>query len=172
MRTKSWRLVAVVLAVLIGIALFRDNRAPAASDGEQGGAPADTVASGMREVNVYFLKSGSDACAVYPVPRQVENNASAMRQAVQSLLTGPTSEEEKAGYASALRPGALLNSMVLENAVLNLDIEGALDPGFAKICKAGALYAELDATARQFPPIDSVIASLGGDIQLRSGLRE
>jgi spore germination protein GerM len=124
------------------------------------------------EVLAYLLDPEPDPedflCdAVEPVTRLVEP-PELLSGALKALLAGPTVEELGAGYGSwfSEETGWSVESVTITDGVAYIDFseDSPLIPNASTSCGAMGLWAQLDSTAMQFPAVDEVVYSFGGDI--------
>lgn len=135
-----------------------DVAAPAPTETPRPSAPAEM------SVNVYFshrTRSGSDFSAVFPVQRTV-SGARPATGALEQLIRGPTSDEQREGYSSEL--AAMLNGPSMCGGP---DFQLGIENGIATVrfCRrfssAGVgqdarARSQLEATLKQFPTVQRV----------------
>lgn len=124
------------------------------------------------EVLVYLLggpdadPDGFDCAAVSPVVRNVHPPA-LLRGAFEALLAGPTDEEREAGYDSwfSSDTGWSLGSVTIVDGVARIDFseDSPLINNASTSCGSAGFLAQLDSTALQFPTVEEVVYSFGGD---------
>lgn len=124
------------------------------------GAPTSTV-------QVWFSSGdGYDCGEVTAVTRAIGSDAEPIRAAFDSLVAGPTAEDEAAGagsFFSAETAGAV-ESVILQDGLLTVDFVDfrSLIPNASTSCGSQALRAQLDATAFQFDDVGRVRYKIQG----------
>ena len=133
-----------------------------------GGGDSEAPAPRMVTVEVFFndLDRG-DVDEVFGVQRQVVFPR-VLRGAMTELLQGPTADEQAAGYWSwfSQDTAGLLRSVEITDRVAQISFDASLPeviPNASTSAGSAALLAALDATATQFPTVDSAVYSLEGD---------
>ncbi|MDH5371557.1 MAG: GerMN domain-containing protein [Acidimicrobiia bacterium] len=127
------------------------------------------------EVMVYLV-GGPDAdpdnydCSlVSPVVRVVEPPAT-LAGAMQALLAGATADELAAGYDSwfSEEVGWELESAIIADGVARIDFseDSPFINNASTSCGSFSFLGQLTMTATQFPAVDEVIFSIGGDAQV------
>lgn len=140
-----------------------------------GGSPtAQTTASPSpepttRTVQVFFANTDlGDPCGdVFPLEREVPL-AAPLRGSLESLLAGPTDAERTDGYDSWFSEATadLLANVRIDDGTALVSFRAELPeviPNASSSCGSTALLASLDATATQFPEVDTAIYDLDGD---------
>jgi spore germination protein GerM len=117
-------------------------------------------------VQVFFNNNKLDpeiSCnKVFPVTRTVPKTVAVARAAIEELLKGVTTEDEKAGYFSNINPGVKINSLVIEDGVAKIDFDEILQSAVGGSCRVAAIRAEIAETLKQFPTVKSVLISISG----------
>jgi germination protein M len=106
-------------------------------------------------LRVYFLEDGK----VAPVARSVSSTRAVAMAALQALSDGPTAEERRRGFRTALPSGTAVSGLRIADGVATVDLQDNLShEGLAQ-----TVY-----TLTQFPTVKSVrpSRSLGGAISL------
>jgi spore germination protein GerM len=122
-------------------------------------APAGTV-------KAYFNNGVLDetlACAtVFPVVREV--SAANPEAAFEELTRGVTANEGDAGFFTALSPGVRVQKVTTEENRMIVDFNAHLQGGVeAGSCRARAIRAQIEETAKQFPGVSTVVISVDGN---------
>jgi len=91
--------------------------------------------------------------------RQAPAGSEALRAAISSLLDFPPQAEELAAGLTSEYPlsGLRLSSLSLENGILTIELADPENRTSGGACRAGILRAQLEATATQFPEVDSIL---------------
>ena len=92
------------------------------------------------------------------VTRNIPKTGTPIEDAINLLLHSEISEEEKArGLTSEFPlPGVTLKAASLNDGVLTLTFEDPQNKTGGGACRAGILWFEIEATAKQFPEVQSV----------------
>lgn len=131
--------------------------------------PIQFPAGPTSQVNVYFGKYSLDstmaACeSVVPIKRTVAKTPAIAQAAINSLLAGLTSSENKLYYTS-INPGVSLNKLTIENGVAKVDFSSELQKNVGGSCRVASIRAQITQTLKQFPSVKSVVISVDGDSQ-------
>jgi germination protein M len=157
--------VAITIVVLLSTSLFRTPSIPESGEPEGGNA----VPSATRNVKVYFMNDRLDpevTCVkVFPVTREIEDTPGVARAALETLLGGPSAEEEKDGYRTLINPGVVIRSIAIENGIAKVDFDMTLEKEVGGSCRVSAIRAQLTETLMQFPTVKSVILSVEGRVE-------
>ena len=105
------------------------------------------------EGNIQCSRSG-----LVPVSRVIPRTITPIQDAVRLLLRGEISSEEKAQGASTEFPlaGVSLVAASLNNGVLTLTFNDPQNRTGGGSCRVGILWFQIEATAKQFPGVQSV----------------
>lgn len=127
--------------------------------------PAQAQTDGQTTVQVFFAHG---ACGedVRPYPRTVEGPG-VLRGALERLLSGPNDEEIAAGAQSVFSDDtaeALRTVTIADNGVARIDFADFSGHIPSTSCAMGALFAELEATVRQFTTVEEAVYSFDGSI--------
>lgn len=92
------------------------------------------------------------------VPRVIPKTTTPLADAVKLLLRGEISDEERAsGIESELPlPGVTLKSATITDGVATLVFDDPQNKTGGGSCRVAILWAQIEATAKQFPTIKSV----------------
>lgn len=108
-----------------------------------------------------------DCSAVTPVKRMVDS-PEVLTGAFESLLAGLTAEELSQGYGSwfSAETGWGVDSVTVADGIarINFTEDSPLIPNASTSCGHLSFMAQLDSTATQFPSVDRVVYSFGGDV--------
>lgn len=118
-------------------------------------------------VNVFFLNTKNDpgmtdCTAVFSVERDVPATEAVGNAALDELLKGPSADDIRGGFVTAINPGVVVNSLRIEGGIAYADFSGALSYAVAGSCRVGAIRAEIESTLKQFPTVTSVVISVDG----------
>ncbi len=130
---------------------------------------------GDTEVLVYLVggpdadPDNYDCSAVTPVVRKVQSPR-VLTGAIEALLAGPTAEERAAGYDSwfSEEVGWKLASVTISDGVARIDFteDSPYINNAGTSCGSMSFLGQLDKTATQFPTVDRVVYSIGGDVRV------
>ena len=118
-------------------------------------------------VQVYFGNHGmavdakGDCEVVFPVARTVPPTKGPARAALEALLAGPTPEEEAQGYFTGIDAGVRVRGLIIKNGIATADFSEELERA-GDSCQMSAIRAQIDASLRQFPTVQSVRISIVG----------
>jgi hypothetical protein len=108
-----------------------------------------------------------DCGAVTPVKRTVDS-PEVLTGSFEALLAGLTPEELSEGYGSwfAEETGWGIESVTVADGIarINFTEDSPLIPNASTSCGHLGFMAQLDSTATQFPSVDRVVYSFGGDV--------
>lgn len=120
------------------------------------------LVSEQKTVRVYLItydeKTGGVALA--PVPRVVDSK-NYLEDTISHLLEGPTSDEKKRGYLTAIDRNAAVRSATVSNRIAVIDFNAAIESGGG----GELLLNRIDQivyTATQFDEIDAVRIKIDG----------
>jgi spore germination protein GerM len=118
-------------------------------------------------VQVFLMNDSLDpevTCTkVFPVTRDVPKAEGVGRVALNELLSGPTDAEQALGYSSAIPVGVSVKALTVENGVATADLSPELDRGVGGSCRVAAIRSQIAETLKQFPTVQSVVISIGGN---------
>ncbi len=119
---------------------------------------------------VYFSNNNLDpevtCIKVFPVIKEVGGSESTLKQAIETLISGPNDEEKKAGYYSSIPGNAKVNFVKKEGITAQIDFSSDLDKGIGGSCMVGAIRAQIVKTAIAFDDsIMHVIISVDGETE-------
>lgn len=99
------------------------------------------------------------------VTRKAPKSIAMARLLVETLLAGPTAAEKKGGVTSPFPSGSGVNSVVLRNGVMTVDLNERLR-NVGGACAATAIRESLTRTLRQLPAVKQVVITAGGSAEL------
>jgi hypothetical protein len=104
------------------------------------------------------LAVGCSKDAVLPVEREVERTKTPIQGAIDLLLQGNiTAEEKQAGFSTEFPlEGFSLKGANLKNGFLTLEFEDKENKTTGGSCRVNLLWAQIEKTAKQFPGVESV----------------
>lgn len=110
-------------------------------------------------VEIYFgVGDGTDCGEVQAFVRNVDASIDPYRSTFVVLVAGPTESESAAGASSffSSETANVIKSAVLADGLLRVDFTDirALIPNASSSCGSGALLAQLNSTAFQFPEVE------------------
>ncbi len=125
-------------------------------------------ARAARKIDLYYYNSeldkdvaGNIKCSragLVAVPREIEVTETPIQDAIELLLAGRLTAEEKSRGISTEYPlaGFSLQSASLDNGVLTLEFNDPNNRTSGGSCRAGILWLQVEATAKQFPEVKEV----------------
>jgi hypothetical protein len=126
-------------------------------------APPETTV-----VQVFFTPGDPDESPV-PFPRTVHHTQAVLRAALDALLAGPTAEEQAGGatsWFSSATAGMVLGVTLDDgDAIVDFGDLPSVIPNASTSAGSQMLLAQLDATAFQFPTVETVTYRLDGDCE-------
>lgn len=98
------------------------------------------------------------AQGLVPVERHLERRLGNLEETVRLLLRGELTTEERADGVTTEFPldGFELAAAILENGTLTLTFEDPQGKTTGGACRTSVLWAQIEATARQFPGVEYV----------------
>ncbi len=116
-------------------------------------------------LSLYFNNTETDSICenVTSVSRKVPKTEGIARAALNELLKGPTAEEKKQGFATAINEGVEIQRLVIENGVAEVDFNDRLGWQVGGSCRVNAIRAQIEETLKQFPTVDEVVISIEGE---------
>jgi spore germination protein GerM len=114
-----------------------------------------------KKVKIYFGNSDLntnkyyDCSEVFPVTRWVDSTAYPPVAALRKLLEGPTKEEKKTGYVTAINSGVGIAGLWVENGLAKVKFTGRFREGGGS-CWVKANVSQIKATLKQFGEIKKV----------------
>lgn len=118
--------------------------------------PATTITEGIG-VQVFFVRDERVAA----VTRQVAAQGGPAEDALRVLLTGPTTDEEKAGYRSNIPSGTRLLAFSVAAGTATVDLSGEFASGGGSLSMQTRV-AQIVFTATQDPAVRGVSFELDG----------
>lgn len=121
------------------------------------------------KVKVFFSNINQDPellnCGtVYAVDREIDKVNQAIAISVSELLAGPSEEEQKLGFISNIPEADIkIQKLEVNDGVLTIDFNKALDEGVAGSCRVIAIRAQITETLKQFGGVSEVVISIDGD---------
>jgi hypothetical protein len=130
--------------------------------------PMDRMAVKAYFPNTVKDPGATDCSRTYPVSRRIMKTQQTATAAILEVLKGPTAEEQVAGSRTAIIPGTVLRSVIVDSSGLaTADFSRELAYGVAGSCNIQALVSEIASTLKQFPSVKSVKIEIeGADAQL------
>lgn len=139
-----------------------------AEDVNDGVDASDDEPSTSREVSLYFYNPDDDtdeqgnimcsAAGLTAVERTITEVQTPLTATMELLLAGELTEEEESQGITTEFPlsGFSLEGINLEDGVATLEFSDPEHSSSGGSCRAGILYAQIEATATQFPQVDEV----------------
>lgn len=106
-----------------------------------------------------------DCTKTYPAYRRIAYTKETARVALEELLKGPNSEEQKQGFFTSINTGVKINSLVVKNGVAKVDFSDTLQANVGGSCRVTAITSQITETLKQFGTVKSVIISINGQTQ-------
>ena len=103
--------------------------------------------------NILCSKQG-----LVPVEREISRDGGVIENTLQLLLLGHITEVERVSGVSTGYPllGFALENTVLEDGILTLEFKDTQHKTVGGACRVGVLWAQIEATARQFSEVREV----------------
>lgn len=131
-----------------------------------GGSPSATKAT--MTVRVYFHMGRGNDYRLAAVARTVPRTPDVATAAMTQLLAGPTAGERHAGFSSFFseKTATMLRSVRVAHGVAYADFHdfSKIIPNASSSAGSAALLAEMNATLKQFPGVQSTVYSFEGDV--------
>lgn len=148
-------------AILLVFAAFA---APAVTRAQQRGSSSG-VASGQRQVRVYFPRDGNphprDPFNLQFVVRNVSSSAPA-RPALEALLVGPTAEERRRRLRALDAVGLNISTLVIKGGEARVDFVSRGGKRWAGDLSPAEFRRAVERTLKQFSTVRSVVVSVDG----------
>lgn len=120
-------------------------------------APARPADQPLRRARVYFLAPGQDGSpAVTPVDREIPQSDSPLRDALESLLSGPDAKDKAKGMWTVIPPETRLRSVAVRDGVAFVDLSESFRFTAGGVEGLEAELGQVVATATQFPTVRKV----------------
>ena len=121
-----------------------------------------------RKLTLFFhdgRRAPNDCSAVFPVEREVPATLSIAQLAVQTLIAGPSADEQSRGFSNAFPDGVVLRSVIIRDGVATVDFsEQAGNVGGS--CRAQAIRAGTEKTLKALAGIRDVVITAAGNREL------
>lgn len=114
-------------------------------------------------LDLYFVIVEEDQERVEAVERTFLIEEGVEEEVINTLLEGPTTEEEEEGYSTAIDSETVLNSFRVEEKTAYVDFSEELDASGSAIVMA--IREQIEKTLLQFETIDSVVISINGETE-------
>ena len=173
---KNIFIIAIIVLVIFGISVYWQRRG--ANKAEVTKEPAEanlteTKASlgnleEMMLLGVFFGNeklsgtSAADCKKVFVAERKIPKTTSVAKAALTELFKGPTEEEKKEGYFTAIASGVEIKGLVIENGIAKADFNEALGAGVDSACESSTIREQIIRTLKQFPTVKDVVISING----------
>lgn len=155
--------IVVVLVIALGLTVSW-----ILSNDETQTTPTPTVTpTPMRTVSLYYYseaqdkdESGNVLCSkqgLIVLSRQIPVTTTPIQDAIRLLLKGELSDQERTWVTTEFPlPGFTLKGATLKDGVLTLEFSDPQNRTTGGSCRVGILWAQIEATAKQFPEVQSV----------------
>lgn len=167
-------LVAATALVLVGACALPEDPEPRVITAEEAPlalsdeAPtAEDVEPGEVRANIYFLDPTAEVLVRvrHPVPSSDDTQVE-LTNAIQSLLDGPTDEDQADQYRSAIPVGTSLLAADVQDGVAMIDLgSGEGGVGSLQAPELLKVFAQIVYTATDIDGVDSVLFSVNGSSQ-------
>lgn len=125
-----------------------------------------TQSSELKTVEVAFTVNGGECDDVVAYERRIGASADPIVAAFESLVAGPTIDEEASGAGSFFSAGTtgMVESAAVDDGLLVVDFDDirAVIPNASTTCGSMALLAQLTSTAFQFDDVERVRYEIEG----------
>lgn len=154
----------IVLAVAAAVIYFSTRKAPVPTDEKQDVRQETKT----RKITIYYYnpqadkdESGNVLCTragLAPLAREIPLTKTPIQDAINLLLKGGlTASEKQAGITTEFPlPGLVLIGADLAGGILTLEFDDPLNRTSGGSCRAGVLWFQIEATARQAAGADRV----------------
>ena len=127
-----------------------------------------TFQAATRTVKLYYYnqeldkdESGNISCSragLVPLEREILSTKTPIQDAIQLLLQGKLTEEERTAGIATEYPleGLSLKGASLKDGVLTLEFNDPSNRTGGGSCRVGILWFQIEATAKQFPEVQQV----------------
>lgn len=159
--------LAVAAVIIAGVVFyFSTIKAPELADENENQNNSQEIKT--RKITLYFYnpqadkdESGNVMCSragLAPVLRKIPLTKTLIQDAINLLLKGDLKESEKqAGIAPEFPlPGLALKGVNLTGGILSLEFDDPQNKTSGGACRAGVLWFQIEATARQFAGVHQV----------------
>ncbi|MCU0653511.1 MAG: GerMN domain-containing protein [Candidatus Pacebacteria bacterium] len=122
----------------------------------------------VREISLYYYNPARDlddmgniACGregLVAVPREIPVTQTPIQDAIRLLLAGRTTDKEREAGITTEFPlaGVKMKGANLKDGVLTLEFADPQNKTSGGACRAGILWFQIEATAKQFPEVKEV----------------
>ncbi|MDD5750630.1 MAG: GerMN domain-containing protein [Candidatus Pacebacteria bacterium] len=148
----------------------KDNPSGLPDNDDQLEIPVRLAGSEIMAVKVFFNNSKLDpefSCnKVFPLDRAIAATQAPARAALELLLAGNLTDEEKAdGFGTSINPGVRIQGLAIEDGTARVDFSGNLEEAVGGSCRVSAIRAQITQTLTQFPSVKDVVISVNGRIE-------
>jgi len=137
------------------------------------GDTTTTPSSDVQTVEVAFTVNGGECDDVVAYERQIDASADPIAAAFESLVAGPTIDEEAsdAGSFFSAETTGMVASAIVNDGVLVVDFDDlrSVIPNASTSCGSMALLAQLSTTAFQFDDVERVRYEIEGSCDTFAG---
>lgn len=127
----------------------------------------NTAVPSTRDITLYYYNpaldqgEGGAQCSrngLVAVQRTIPRTQSPLRDALTLLLKGELTEAERARGITTEYPldGVSLKNVTIQNGVATITLDDPEGKTGGGACRAGVLWFQIEATAKQFPSVESV----------------
>ncbi len=128
--------------------------------------PVTLTPSETTRVKVYFNNDELDpevSCnEVFPVEREIPKTQAIVREALEELIKGPTTNEKNQNYITNINPGVKIQKLTIDNGLAEVDFDKTLEQAVGGSCRATAIRSQITETLKQFSTVSNVIISIDG----------
>jgi len=123
---------------------------------------------GSMTFKIYFNNNkydptSADCRTVFAVKRISSNQSfGPEREALTSLLDGPTTSESKSGYISSINLGVKIQKFEISGGIASVDFDETLERAVGGSCRVANIVAQINSTLEQFGTIKKIIISIDG----------
>ncbi len=120
-------------------------------------------------VQVHFVDTSLSENSLFcdhtaDVSRSTAKIKSVARFALEQLFAGPSYFEKVRGYTTSINSGVTIKSLTVDDRVAYVDLSDEAQEGVAGSCWVTSIRAQIEATLKQFPSVDSVVISVDGEV--------
>lgn len=136
-----------------------------AKDGSVRSLATKVIGYDVAPISLALIFPRGDCTTFGTVTRKAPKSIAMARLLVETLLVGPTAAEKKAGATSPFPTGSGVNSVILRNGIMTVDLNDRLR-NVGGACAATAIRESLTRTLKQLPPVKQVVITAGGSAEL------
>jgi germination protein M len=140
---------------------------PDSSSSDEPGASATSIPTAKPStetvlVRTYFVLGGAPGTSgLVPLLREVPKTTARATAAINALLAGPTSAEQRDDVTSAIPDGSKLLGLTIKNSIATIDLSSAFESGGGSASTSNRL-GQVVYTLTQFSTVHTVVFQIDG----------